>query len=226
MTSRSPQVLIFLLLLCGGVILLLQNSQSLGLVIFNRPLLFALPLGVWVILAVTLGIIISVILQVLIRIQEGLPPIKAGDRLNERLESLKQRPPRQPDNRTGRSDWERSRANYDWTDKELEEADAETWDIESPPQRPTPVRPPKAAPEPSDREQEVSSAQPSRPARPRPEPSTPEDSNTPPRRRTSRPPTQGKGDGVYDADYRVITPPYNPEDSQPGEQIEDDPEWI
>ncbi|MGB2923790.1 MAG: LapA family protein, partial [Limnothrix sp.] len=145
MNSRSPFILVLLLLFAGATILLLQNSQPLSLVVLSQPLPVQFPLSLWIIGAVLIGLFLSVLIQLLM--QTGSTP-KGGDRLNERLESLKERPPRKPDNRTGRSDWERSRANYDWTDKEVEEQDGETWDIESPPPRTTrPKPPPKAGDE-------------------------------------------------------------------------------
>ncbi|SMH30082.1 hypothetical protein [Picosynechococcus sp. OG1] len=142
MESRSPLLFLLLLFLGGGTVLLLQNSQALGLVLFNRTIPWQLPLSIWFIAAVLLGLLLSLLLQLFLK---GTNPSSnsRGDRPNPRLERLKQRPPRQPDRRTGRSDWERSRANYDWTDKELETQDEETWDIESPPKQPTRPQPPQ-----------------------------------------------------------------------------------
>ncbi|OKH17360.1 LapA family protein [[Limnothrix rosea] IAM M-220] len=217
MNSRSLTAAVFLLLIGGGSILLLQNSQPLNLVIFNQQLPLTLPLSFWMIFAVIAGIITNLLMQLLL----GFEAPKKVDRLNERLENLKQRPPRKPDNRTGRSDWERSRANYDWTDKDVEEEDAETWDIESPPQTPTRPKPPGDRPNP----EKIRSNQ-QKPQRPRPTPDNATERPSRPRRKTSQPP-QKKGEGVYDADYRVITPPYSPEEEQsPIPDLDDDGEWI
>lgn len=199
------------------MILLIQNNQPLSLVILNQPLPLQLPLSFWVISAVIVGIIVSVIVQLLLRTE-----VKGGDRLNQRLESIKERPPRKPDNRTGRSDWERSRANYDWTDKELEEKDEETWDIESPPPRTTrPKPPPQTADSPQHPDPKVRpQPQPER-DRDRPQPSTEKK-----RRSTSNPPQRNKDGTVVDANYRVITPPYSSEENVQPINIEDDQEWI
>lgn len=206
----------------GGVVLLLQNSQSLGLVVFNQAVPLQLPLSVWVILAVLIGIVTSVLVQLLLRVE-----VQGGDRLNQRFESIKQRPTREPDRRTGRSDWERSRATYDWTDKELEQKDEETWDIETPPERPTRPRPPQdSQPSPPRRSRsnppnaEEIRPQP-QPERPRPEPIAEPEPVRPP-----KPIAQPPENGVVDANYRVITPPYNPDDGEPRVNIEDDEEWI
>jgi len=194
--------------------LLIQNSQPLSLVIFNQPLPLQLPLSFWVIFAVIVGIIVSVIVQLLLKTE-----VKGGDRLNQRLETFTERPPRKPDNRTGRSDWERSRANYDWTDKEFEEKDEETWDIESPPPRTTRPKPPPQDADSPKRDPKIR-PQP-QPERPRPQPSTRQK-----RRSTSNPPQRNEDGSVVDANYRVITPPYDSEEKTQPINIEDDQEWI
>ncbi|MEB3224332.1 MAG: hypothetical protein VKJ86_00840 [Synechococcus sp.] len=219
MESRSPLFLIFSLLLGGGTILLLQNSQPLSFVLFNRSVPFQLPLSVWFIGAVLLGLLLSLLLQLLLSGRKSKP---AGDRpnLNPRFERLKQRPPREPDRRTGRSDWERSRANYDWTDKELEAQDEEAWDIESPPTQPTRPQPPSGNPEESKIRPQP------KPQRPRPRPEVaPSEANISQENRNAQ--KRDTKDQVYDADYRILTPPYNPEeDSVPVVDPDTDGEWI
>ncbi|MBV5260810.1 LapA family protein [Synechococcus moorigangaii CMS01] len=211
MEFRSAFGLIFLLLL-GGSGLLLQNNQPLQLVLFSRAVPWQLPLSVWLMGAIVLGLILSVLLQLFLG---GNKSNGKSDRPNPRLDRLKQRPPRQPDRRTGRSDWERSRANYDWTDKELESQDEETWDIESPPSQPTRPKPPSPTPEePQIRPQP-------KPQRPRPQPEA-----AAPRPQTPKIPENNK-EQVYDADYRILTPPYNPEtDSNSVVDPDTDEEWI
>ncbi len=218
MNSRSLTVAVFLLLIGGGCVLLLQNSQPLNLVILNQQLPLKLPLSFWVIFAVIAGIATNLIIQLLL----GFESSKQRDRLNERFENLKQRPPRKPDNRTGRSDWERSRSNYDWTDKDVEQEDAQAWDIESPPKTPTRPKPPGDRPE----ADKIRSNQ-QKPQRPRPTPEDPSGQQTSrPRRKKSQPPKK-QGQGVYDADYRVITPPYNPDEEQTSiPDLDNDEEWI
>ncbi|ACA99531.1 MULTISPECIES: hypothetical protein [Cyanophyceae] len=222
MESRSPLLFLLLLFLGGGTVLLLQNSQALGLVLFNRTIPWQLPLSIWFIAAVLLGLLLSLLLQLFLK---GTNPSSnsRGDRPNPRLERLKQRPPRQPDRRTGRSDWERSRANYDWTDKELETQDEETWDIESPPKQPTrPQPPPTGEEEPQIRPQP-------KPQRPRPSPGPEAAMPKPP---TPKSPaksakTQDDTGTVYDADYRILTPPYtSEEEASPRVDLDEDEEWI
>ncbi|WP_024546141.1 hypothetical protein [Picosynechococcus sp. NKBG15041c] len=218
MSSKLP--LLVLITLLGGLgIIWLQNSQPLSLVLFNQALPLALPLGIWLIAAVLLGLLLSLILQLLLR--GGNPSVK-GDRPNPRLERLKQRPSREPDRRTGRSDWERSRANYDWTDKELEAQDEESWDIESPPSQPT--RP--KAPQPANSAEPEIRPQP-KPQRPRPTPPvTPAPSPTP-SPAPKQQPKAADSEAVYDADYRILTPPYDPDATDPGGvDPNEDEEWI
>ncbi|MEA5418750.1 hypothetical protein VB712_05890 [Spirulina sp. CCNP1310] len=73
------------------------------------------------------------------------------------------------------------------------EDDTDEWDIESPPEQPTNPRPARAVDQ-----QEQGRSTPRNP--PKPEP--------------SEPPKPQQKDGVYDADYRIITPP-PPEEGKP-----------
>lgn len=219
MESRSPLFLVLLLLLGGSTVLLLQNSQPLAFVLFNRTASFQLPLSVWFIGAVLVGLLLSILLQLFL---SGGNNRTGGDRPNPRFERLKQRPPREPDRRTGRSDWERSRANYDWTDKELETQDEATWDIESPPPQPTRPKPPNT----NQAEQKIR-PQP-KPQRPRPRPETAAaKADTPKAKRQEQNNQDDSNNSVYDADYRILTPPYNSEEE--GSAVVDpdvDEEWI
>ncbi len=213
MKVRSLQLLILLLLVLAGIILLVQNGQSLTLIVLNQPVRLTLPLSIWVILAVIAGLFTSLLWRGLMSF--GSRDNIVGDRLNRRFSSLKQRPERQPEKKPRKSDWEKSRAGFDWTDEDIDDEDI--WDIESPPPRTTQTRPPQ--------KRSASAKPPSRP--------TAQEADIPPARsapsdpaaqqaRQQPPPSK---EGVYDANYRVITPPYNPQDSSP-EDDDNNEEWI
>ncbi len=170
-------------------IVVVQNwSPTLPLIVFGSATI-AFPLGLWLALSLSAGLITSVLLQGL----SYRPLPKAVDppvapRYRERPEpEPRSRRTRQ---RPSKSDWD-TPLDPEW------EREADDWDIESPPERPTIPR----------RESRQPTGEPREPQRKAPE-------------QRDRP-----TDGIYDANYRVITPPPRAEpDTETGSPPPRDPD--
>ncbi len=238
------RLIILLLALIGTVILLVQNQQAIALYFLgtdSETALFSLklPLGVWVILFAMGGILTSLFIQLLTRSPRQLTakqPSKPRPRSQDTPETPYQRPQEK------RSDWEVP-PKPEWEDTVKEVEDDDEWDIEEPPIEQTIPRksspleetrsefevqqPPKTVSregtvysytyrELSDR---VSSPPPSDPV-PLDQPHEDRDPQV-----EKKPPATNPGGEVYDANYRIITPPYQPsQDRSPDE--EEDETWI
>lgn len=155
-------------------IVVVQNwSPALPLIVFGTATI-AFPLGLWLALALSAGLVTSFLLQGL----SYRPVLRAADppvapRYRDRTEpEPRSRRPRQ---RQSNNDWD-TPLDPEW------DREADDWDIESPPERPT---------------------------TPRREPRQPTGE---PREAQRRAPEQRDRptDGIYDANYRVITPPPSP----------------
>ncbi|MDY6781640.1 MAG: hypothetical protein SW833_03640 [Cyanobacteriota bacterium] len=198
---------VFILLLLGiGLILLATQNGSLQMLVVFGYETFALPLAVWMAIAIAAGLLTSIILQLLnTRIlggrspigeprnlprrdrepfPEDLPPRDATERVADRPRS--QSPPR--DRPT--SDWETPAPSSDWGEVK-----------KTPPKQPQPSAPPrtdflKKPPRPS--------------SNPSPSPAGDRNDDLPSKNR------------VYDAPYRVVNPPV-PEPPKPPEEEET---WV
>ncbi|EAZ91040.1 hypothetical protein CY0110_27550 [Crocosphaera chwakensis CCY0110] len=227
----------------GTGIILLQNQQPIILYFLGtdeETALFALnlPLAIWILIFTLAGIISSFLIQLFTRSSRVLSfnkPRNSRPRSPEPAETPYQRP--EPKKK---SDWETPPPPEWENNSETQEDDA--WDIEEPPEEKTIPRnpstvqdtrsefekqqPPRTVSqegtvysytyrELSDRSDRVASEPP-----PNPPKSEQSEDKTPP------PPPNGD---VYDAQYRIITPPYQPsqESNDEDEENEEDPEnWI
>lgn len=220
----STNRIVLILLLLGGLTLLaIQNrapEQILPLVFLGRQTP-ALPLGIWVGLAIAFGIITSLLLQSLSYLANYAPsrPPAATVPKSPRPQPRRQPPVGERETRSSQeptSDWENSRPTSN------QEVWDEEWEIDNQPaaiNRESPKTPPK-------------SERGAKPYEAKQEPTTSNQSGSvysygyreP---SDSRP---GKSESIYDADYRVIVPPYqqpNPtiaeDDWQP--KTKDDEDW-
>ncbi|MEL4895104.1 LapA family protein [Crocosphaera sp. Alani8] len=219
-------------ILVGMVINVLQNRQPIILYFLgtnDETALFSLqlPLGIWVVLFLSAGIISSLLIQILSRSPRSLSP-----RASNNPRSRKEKPPETPYSRPEpkKSDWDKS-PPPEW-ENSLEEEDDE-WDIEEPPLENTIPRQPsmvedkdsefevKKPPKTSSQEgtvysytyRELSDRVPSQPS------SDPPESD-------KKPSSSQQSRDVYDAQYRIITPPYQPlQDTQDGDE-QDEGNWI
>ncbi|GBF80852.1 LapA family protein [Aphanothece sacrum] len=233
------KLLLLLLILASAVILLVQNQQVIVLYVLgtsSKTALFSLklPLGFWVLLGSLAGMFTSLIIQSLTRSPQSAKTKspKSPRRKPPQPSAKKPSPPPPPK----KSDWEVPNLR-DWEKPEPEEDD---WNIEEPPTEPTisyrsakpPVEPfapereavkfeVEQSPKSSSREGSVYSYT-YRELRDRKE--TPE---TSPESRGIEARKGQTPEQVYDANYRVITPPYrNPQDSVTDEEEGDQEEWV
>lgn len=235
------KVALIVLILGGLALFVLQNlSPALALVILGSRTA-ALPLAVWILLAIFAGFLTSIALQILNYLQRRLAqrqtvaqiPRSPTSRFSQAREMPKAasrsdsgearkspsqpRPEREPSGRDYAatvSDWEASRPP-DWNQEDDE------WQIEQPPTTETPIQdfPSQAGTyevkkeaESSDRSGSVYSYR-YREAKPKqPKPQEP---------KPETPPSQPTGEQVYDANYRVIRPPLWEMPNPPDEDEED-----
>ncbi|MGK7941356.1 MAG: LapA family protein [Crocosphaera sp.] len=222
------------LMLIATIILLVQNQQMIALGFLGTEIetaLFSLklPLGLWVILFTLAGILTSLLIQVLTRLPRQVSPTQTA-----KPRPRPQDPPETPYQRpeTKKSDWE-STPPPEWENVPPEDDYDDEWDIEQPPiektvpRRPSRVeetrsefevqQPPKTASqegtvysytygELSDR---ISATPPPDPPKVEKKPSSANANNA--------------NKKVYDADYRVITPPYRTPQRSDDEEEES---WI
>ncbi|WP_017304807.1 hypothetical protein [Spirulina subsalsa] len=223
------QIFVLLLLVLGLVLLVAQNwVPLLPLVLFGSTTA-SLPVAIWLVLAIAAGILTSILLQIL-----NYRPVSASSR---------PRTPPQPAPRYRESEnasegaKTRLQDSNGWDRPLSEDWDApgeEEWDIEEPPRERTIPRPrPREDYRDPTRSYEV------------PQPPREDYRNPPPSYEVPQPPpqTQKEGtvyrqqygertsqptaeeparqtDNIYEADYRVITPPFRPDSST------DEEDWI
>lgn len=223
-------ILVFVMLI-ASIILLLQNQQAIALHFLGtdtKTALFSLklPLGLWVILFTLAGILTSLLMQVLTQFPRQVSTSQAA-----KPRPRPQDPPETPYQRseTKKSDWE-SPPPPEWENVSSEDDYDDEWDIEEPPVEKTIPRKPS-----KDKEtrSEFEVQQPPktvsqegtvysytyRELSDRRYPNPPED----PRNIEKKPSSPNPKKKVYDAQYRVITPPYSP----PQESDDEDEEsWI
>lgn len=188
--GRSLKSFLLLISLVAMVIFMLQNRQLITIFILNRPLNLALPLGIWVIIFILAGLLTSIIIQWLNPVQ--VIPVADNNYYGKNLNSS--------------------------NNNDLEDEEETQWNIEEPPIEKTTIRDTFREENfrRSQREQEFKAEEnsDSEPRKSNVQQSNIE-SKTPPR---SVP--RNRKNGVYDANYRVINPPYNPP-SEPSYNDED-----
>lgn len=204
------RVLILALVLGATVIFWVQNQQIVTLVFFGGIMTVKLPLALWVILFTGVGLLTSLLWQFLNYLSSSLNP---APRIVEAPKTKPVPPP--PPSRPARTEPAQPEP---WQKTEPED----DWDIETPP--PKPIQPKEEVerrlPE-DDRSTSFEVQQ---------DPKTVSRSGsvysyTYREPRTPKREIEDKTDRVYDADYRVITPPYQ-ETSKPRTDSEDDEDWV
>ena len=226
------RLIVLALMLIGTVVSLLQNQQPITLYFLgtdSNTALFSLqlPLGIWIVLFTVAGIITSLLIQFLTRSPVSFSPKPPRNRRSSTPE-----PPETPYSRPEpkKSDWETS-PPPEW-EQSIEEEEDE-WDIEEAPTENTIPRqphkvedirsefevqkPPKVASQEGTVYSYTYRELSDRPSsQPYPEPPKPK----------KKPPSSQPRKDVYDAQYRVITPPYTPF-QEPNDEDEDYEEnWI
>lgn len=230
---------ILALMVISAGIMLLQNQQSITLYFLGtdaETALFSLglPLGLWILIFTIAGIISSLFIQLFTRSSRLLSfkkPINPSPRLPDPPETPYQRPePKQ-------SDWERS-SPPEWEKSPQDKEDDDEWEIEEPPiEKTIPRRPPQG----ENTRSEFEIQQPPKTAsqegtvysytyRELSDRVSSDPSQSPPKleKKPQSSSSQTRGD-VYDAQYRIITPPYQPSqesNDEDGENEEDEENWI
>jgi hypothetical protein len=203
--SRSIRSLFLLLSLICLVIFVIQNRQLITIVIFNSPVAFSLSIGIWVLIAILAGFLSSIIIQLL----NPVEIIPVADTYAPK--STKKSKKIQDNN------------------LEDEDLDEDEWNIEEPPMETTPIRDrldlreERFNTEQRERELKFTENQTFKDAE---NPSLTNDNyeknyeekQAPPPPKINPPPRRyprNNKNNVYDANYRVINPPYqtNPEES-------------
>ncbi|WP_204106761.1 MULTISPECIES: hypothetical protein [Spirulina sp. CCY15215] len=185
-----------LLVIAIGLTLLQNWSPSLSLILFGRATL-PLPLAAWLGLGLGAGIATSLLVQ-LLNYRPSVPSSEANPEVAPRYrdaprEKRRTRPP-------GKSDWEIPPSS-EWNP--LPEEDG-GWDID---QAPTTATIPQTNFPQSDMRKNASRIEQDSPPRqrtPQPESQSSPEAQDPPE--SNDRPSQA-ADGIYDANYRVITPP-------------------
>ena len=209
--NNRLKYLFLLIILVIIIIFVIQNYQLITIVIFNRPLGITFSLGIWVVIFIIAGILTSLFLKLLNPTQ--IIPIP-DNYISSSTTAKKPKP---------------SNENLDYEDE---------WNIEEPPMESTTIKNPY-----SDQEREARFNEKSRknsikkprntdnkPPQKKP-PSNVEKNKssntkkiTPPseKRIKNNNQKQKNKNGVYDADYRVITPPYKKNKQNSEESWTDD----
>ncbi|MEA5532685.1 LapA family protein [Crocosphaera sp. XPORK-15E] len=235
------RLIILLLLLVGTGIFIIQNQQPVVLYFLGTEaktalLSLTLPLGLWVVIFALAGIITSLLIQLLTRSprQRSAPKsVKSPSRPRP------QEPPETPYQRSEakRSDWEVP-PNPEW-EKTPQPDEDEEWNIEEPPTERTQPFQPSKTPIIEDQASEFEMPQTPktvsrqgtiysytyRELSDRRDPIPPQEQEIPPSPSDTSPtppPKSNPTNQVYDANYRVITPPYQTPPNSPNSEFDED----
>jgi hypothetical protein len=218
------KLLILLILGIGLVIFFLQNSAPISLVFWGTIKTPSLPLAVWILLFALAGIVSSLFIQLLSQkprevTGKGNYPRDAAPYIPE------PRPSPSPEQRKPETR-EEVRNISGTSPSEWETGDDEDWDLEEPPKETTVAKYPTERPPEPEKEQ---------PLQPFPRSPSPysyvykqkETIKLPPKKTARETEEIERKDQVYDANYRVISPP-DRQYTQPGERPldEDEEEWV
>lgn len=227
--------LLTLILLIGGLaVFFVQNRQPIALVFLGSVLKVQLPLALWVLLFVGAGALTSLFLQALNALLGSSSPPRARDRDFSPPPSP---PPRQrlASNQSS-AELPPQQVQEEWDDWDLEEPSAkpvarQAVDAkiqEGIPENKIPNLEVRQQPESFSRQGSVYSySYRKQETGERP----PENSSATPQempqdiRETTKTASRQR-DRVYDADYRIITPPYRPSTESDSPPEEDDEEWV
>jgi hypothetical protein len=259
--------IILLLLLGIGIVFFLQNQQLVTLVFFGNVATVTLPIAVWVLSFIGIGVLTSFCWQILSSLGRPSSSQSFSARQSRPYSSPPPSSPRIPeipsDNRPPQ-DFARSPAasnrQSNVNPKDYEE-EWDDWQLEQPKREPVrefvrefprerieiepkdePIDNSERIPENSVNSERTSPEDNTNLFEVQQQPKTstrtgsvysyvyrePKDKpEKEPLIEDKKPETQEKkGDRVYDADYRVIRPPYQPPPEQPRRNIEDDEDWI
>ncbi|XLQ11653.1 MAG: LapA family protein [cyanobacterium endosymbiont of Epithemia adnata isolate EadnSB Bon19] len=234
------KLLFTLLIIVSTVVFLIQNQQAvtlyfIGINAKTALLTLTLPVGIWVILFIIFGILTSLIIQFLNQFSSSFslrnfnfPP--QSSQFSESSPSSK------------KAGWgNQSQRNWGKTEQDFEEEDG--WDIENPPTKPTFTR--EKLERKLQEEEEQSTVfevrQPPRKAfhkgsiysyiyreshDPKDSPIFQESVKSPSKKQDTLELRNKTVDQVYDASYRVLTPPYRNDQESSNFDQEEDQDWI
>ncbi|MBH8555124.1 LapA family protein [Nostocaceae cyanobacterium CENA357] len=216
--------LILLVAVLGGLTLLLvQNWSPVLPLVFLGMRTQPLPLAMWILFSIATGAFTSVLISALFKLsnyfggQQRQTPLKSGTaspraRAARREEPIP--PPSSPPPRASRTEYAASDASEEFDDWETSNNTDDDWNLDDKPTE-TPTPNPKTQPfqdsQTYERQQEPKSGSQSGSVYSY---SYREPKNT----------AVGKTESVYDADYRVIIPPYQPPASNQADNSDDD-DW-
>jgi len=209
--------LIFLILLVFITIFWLQNPQIIALVFFGSPIL-QFSLGTWSLIFALLGLITSFFIQILARGSLSLQNKTKKQRPQPPFteEEREEKPASRP------SKWGQRSEPRSYRESEPEpKTEDDEWEIETPP-RPTAI--PSTNPVPQQAEEQPIKTEPRQPSvySYSPSPESKEEPIKP--KKIIRPETKDRE--VYDANYRVINPPYENPAKKKTEENTDEEDWI
>lgn len=198
----------------GGIALfLLQNQQPVSLVFFGGITILTMPIGVWILIFTAAGVITSLILQLLNTLSRQTTPKK---RDFEELKSDSSPFPKQTYGDRKKQQEKRSPpTDYDWANSN----DMDDWNIEEPPTETTTTKPNF---ERSLREESVKPVE----VQKQPKSISQKGSVYSYGYREPTDKVSDKTDKVYDANYRVIQPPYRENTEQQTKIDEEEEDWV
>ncbi|MGP0127760.1 MAG: LapA family protein [cyanobacterium endosymbiont of Rhopalodia musculus] len=234
------KLLLPLLILVSTVVFLIQNQQTVTLYFLGinaKTALFTLtlPVGIWVMLFSVFGILTSLIIQFINQFSSSFSsrdftfPLQSSQLSGSSPSSKK-------------TDWGKtSQRNWGKIEEDFEEEDG--WDIEKPPRQPTFTREKleQKLQEEEDRTTDFEVRQPPRKAsrqgsiysytyrelgESKDSPLFQESVDPPPKKPEILESENKTVDQVYDANYRVLTPPYRKDKESSNFDQEEDQDWI
>lgn len=220
--------LIIIILLVCLVLFVLQNQQSIPLVFFGTKTT-SLPVGLWVLSFAGAGLLTSLFIQLLSQPgqktptsrQEFNPPPTSRRTMREDFQEQEEQPPSYkqiPQTPL----YNVSENTQDWEN----EQDSEEWDIETPPAQPNPT-PEYIEEKIEEIDQKISAVDaPHVEMQQTPKSTTRQGSVYSYTYREGRKKRDRSPKEVYDADYRVITPPYRDNTPQQTDRDDDEEDWV
>ncbi len=216
------RLLILALMLGGAIVFVVQNQELVSLVFFGKGQTFQLPIAVWILLFSTAGALTSLFLQFLnfqqrpTQLRRYAPEPKPYSPRSRRQETTQERDrpsdarqvptPKPTPTPAAESDWETTGEKGDWnTEESAPESTAKRENFD------------RSLKEDESKTFEVKQ-----------EPKTASRSGSVYSYGYREPKDKGVGktEQVYDANYRVITPPYRQNAEQQTDEDESDQDWI
>ena len=212
--------LILIISLAGLTVFIWQNQKLISLIFLNTNIAIQLPVAVWIVLFVGAGILTSIVWQFLNNLQIRAALRSASEEkpevyFSEPRSSDYQRPPRSNPRNFSNSDWNTT-DDLDWDDSGNHNQD--DWNIEEPPVEST-----YSKDDFDDRREEEGK---NYEVRQQPQSISHSGSVYSYSYREKNDTSTDNKKPVYDADYRVITPPYQENLDESIEDYEEDNDWI